>query len=92
MNMADIREELLSSLHTESVAPQQQTLGYYQAGFTTIDSFLRGVGSVLEFFPPLERFDIWRVAPDVPIEEWPMAVRGLLAELQEDASKAEDHS
>jgi hypothetical protein len=31
------------------------------------NSFLRGVGSVLEFFPPPERFNAWRVAQDIPL-------------------------
>ena len=57
-----------------------------------LDSFLRGVGSVLEFFPPPERFDGWRAGRDVPINEWPMVVRGMLAEVEENASQREDHS
>jgi hypothetical protein len=52
----------------------------------TLASFLRGVGSVLEFYPPPERFDVWRVAQDIPLDEWPAAVRALLAEMQEDAA------
>jgi hypothetical protein len=27
--------------------------------FSGIDLFLRGIGSVLEFFPPVERLDVW---------------------------------
>jgi hypothetical protein len=51
------------------------------AGFSGIDLFLRGVGSVLEFFPPVERFDAWRVTQAVPVDEWPAVVRGIMADL-----------
>jgi hypothetical protein len=36
-------------------------------GDDSTNSFLRGVGSVLEFFPSPERFNVWRVARDVPL-------------------------
>jgi len=52
------------------------------------ENFIYGIGSVLEFFPPPERFDVWRATQDVDIDEWPMAVREFLAELQEDASQS----
>ena len=55
--------------------------------FNIVRYFIYGIGSVLEFFPSPERFDVWRVAQDVPINEGPLAVRRLLAELQEDASQ-----
>ena len=32
----------------------------HQAESPGVGSFLLGVGSVLEFFPPPERFDMWR--------------------------------
>jgi len=56
-------------------------------GSTAVSSFLRGVGSALEFFPSPERFDVWRMAEDVPLEAWPLAVRGLLAELTADGEQ-----
>lgn len=52
-------------------------------------AFLRGVGSVLEFFPPPERFARWRLTQDTLTEEWPEAVRGMLSALQEDATQRE---
>jgi uncharacterized protein (DUF433 family) len=52
--------------------------------------FLLGVGSVLEFFPSPARFESWRLGHDVSINEWPTAVRGELADLQEDVPKHGD--
>jgi hypothetical protein len=54
-----------------------------QVGFSGIELFLRGVGSVLEFFPPAERLDAWRVTQAVPADEWPVVARGLLDEMRE---------
>jgi hypothetical protein len=70
----------------------EQSGGANRGGFAAVASFVDGVGSVLEFFPPPERFDAWRMAQDVPLEEWPQAVRGLLAELQADAGRREEPS
>jgi hypothetical protein len=50
------------------------------------------MGSVLELFPPPERFDVWRMTRDVALGEWPVVVRDLLAELQEGASRTEGAS
>jgi len=66
---------------------RQEIPGNSLIKFNLTNYFIYGIGSVLEFFPSPERFDVWRVAQDVPINEWPLAVRGLLAELQEDASQ-----
>lgn len=48
-------------------------------------SFFQGMGSALEFFPPPDRLNAWRMTPDVPLDEWPKIVRGLFADLQQDA-------
>jgi len=66
---------------------RQEIPGNSLIKFNIIHYFIYGIGSVLEFFPSPERFDVWRVAQDVPINEGPLAVRRLLAELQEDASQ-----
>jgi hypothetical protein len=52
-------------------------------------SFLRGIGSALEIFPPPERFNRWRISQDISIDEWPAAVRAALADLQMDAAEPE---
>ena len=52
-----------------------------------IGQFLCGAGSVLEVFPSGTRFDSWRVGQDVDVNEWPIVVRRLLAELAEDSSE-----
>lgn len=50
--------------------------------------FLRGMGSVLEIVPPIERLDRWRMSQTVPLEEWPTILRAQFPELTEDhASK-----
>lgn len=36
-----------------------------RVGFAARTSFLGGVGSVMEFFPPPERFDVWRLAQKI---------------------------
>src|SRR4051812_37183920 len=51
MDMPDIREALSYHFCTPSIP------GDYETGFPAIASFLRGVGSVLELFPPPGRFD-----------------------------------
>jgi hypothetical protein len=60
--------------------------------FSGIDLFLRGIGSVLEFFPPVERLDVWGATQAVPVVEWPVLARGLLAELRESMFPNEDNS
>ena len=65
-----------SGAQTTTVSRDQRQ----RAGWSTFDSFLRGVGSVLEFYPSPERFDVYRVTRDVPLREWPLTVRDLLAE------------
>ena len=56
------------------------------------DPFIRGVGSVLEFFPPPERFNEWRLGQDLAIDQWPRAVRSVLADMQENPAHGEDPS
>jgi hypothetical protein len=54
-----------------------------------LDAFLCGMGSVLEFYPPPERFDIYRFSRVGSLEEWSNAVRASLAELWEEGSERE---
>ena len=53
------------------------------ASTSLIRPFLRGVGSVLEFFPAPGRFDAWRITETVPMHEWPATVRKNLGEFSE---------
>ena len=56
-----------STKDTEAVtetAPQSP-----KQGQRLLESFLRGMGSVLEFFPPPERLDAWRLGQDIGINK-----------------------
>lgn len=53
-------------------------------------SFLKGIASVLEFFPPPERFEVWRLPAESSTEEWRSATASLVAELREATSENED--
>jgi len=49
-------------------------------------AFVRGIGSVLEFFPSTDRFNAWRLTRDVTISEWPSTVREMLADVREEST------
>lgn len=49
------------------------------------ESFMRGIGSVLEFFPPPDRLDSWQIGRDAASREWSAAYQSLLARLQAEA-------
>jgi hypothetical protein len=74
-------------------APEREELAEYllhslggkdDSGNATWRSFLQGMGSVLEFFPPPERLNAWRTTQDVSLDDWPTTMRSLLAETFQD--------
>ena len=77
-------EEIIpEELDESQVVSSQSISDNPPVGFSGINLLIRGIGSVLEFFPPVERLDAWRMTHSVPIEEWPSTVRSHLAEFGE---------
>jgi len=53
--------------------------------------FIHGVGSVVEFYPPPDRFDSFRLALDTLLDEWPATVRKLFGDVNNASPDAEAH-
>jgi hypothetical protein len=50
-------------------------------------SFLDGMGSVLEVFPPPDQFDSWRASSSISLEQWPVVVRKAITEMNQERSE-----